>query len=598
VISYVEDNYMNNIDFMNEALKHMPSVGRDSFQSNRLKSSLQISHELSVSSDFLNPGVFIFRHIKFCLKRRIFSPSVINGQYDYLQASEIKLIYQQIRSNFITGEFSVNVADGDTEELCAYLITLFKKQKPDNFDSNMSLESNIEANLHKVMPKFKKNVINNSLDNFVSRVIKIMNDRQLEQKSEISLKIGFLKTLKTYDIFFSSVYKVKTLTSSNIILPENFLVVVNCNYIIFLEATKFEKIVQFKYPDIIYCFFYLEELHLAFCHELPDESFSEYRVCLQTEYSRPIMEDILSYAALYLAIYTKSDKTDCKMTGDPEVLNEYWSVNCNMKNYQFAYQRKIPFMNFASSLGFEFSKELQGRRVSSSLRQSMFKNSFINRPPMSVIAELNRSNSSQNYFSKSKHSTETLGSKKEAEDKVDKLDKNDKPRDGKILNTNASIPNISVIKSSQSLELIPEESPKEENKKSPINFKDDGKNKDLIPKPDQSPLNKNEIKISPDITKSDPSSLQHNDTNQQGKIHIPVKKPNETIFATDPNADVLKTQSYTNTNENINTIEALPSAKNKLNIRASKAISSFPIQALTNKTAMKNDLIDPTRKMK
>ena len=168
------------------------------------------------------------------------------------------------------------------------------------------------------------------------------------------MRRSYLINLKNYEVFFSNIYQVKYYSgsyegnegvysnSSNFILPDNFLIMINLNFIIFLDKNKLEPILRFNYYNILYCTFVTDSLYLAFITDESNTNKSkEIRLKLKTDDARLIMEDILSYAQLYLAINTVSSFTKCNPNSEHDLLLESRPVICDMINYQFIYHQVV-----------------------------------------------------------------------------------------------------------------------------------------------------------------------------------------------------------------------------------------------------------------
>jgi len=320
------------------------------------------------------PEPFVFFKVGFKFQRRLYSPFIVSGDYSQFNDQELLLLFEQIKYQFNKKELSIILPDNETVKICA---TLMEELKREDFDeAAYSMEEFINANLYKVMPEFKKNIINYKHDNFISQVEAMMKEKNNSIKSERELREEFLKCFKNYPLFFSNLFdiRLKSMYSSfktKMYMPQKFFMLISMDYIMFMDSNRFEIILKFNYDDIIYCTYISDLLYLGITIKNKKEVLNEIRFRLKSEDSRIIMEDILSYSQLYLARKTQSQHTNCKVQ---DFMDE--AIICDMRDYKLVYQRKLPFMRIITSISSELI-EIQ-KRVA---QEKFMRNSFILKNP-------------------------------------------------------------------------------------------------------------------------------------------------------------------------------------------------------------------------
>jgi hypothetical protein len=468
VISCLEENYLNNFEYLS------PKKLLHSYDSHQMSSMKKI-YGSEANSDIVIKKIqktqsFIFTHINFIIQRRIFTPIVISPEFsNHLHQNEILILFEQIKYQYLKQGFSVNISDSNTSLLTAILLEILKRNT-NYFDSSLPLEENIEKNLQHVMPKFKKNSIMKNIDGFILNVKKIMLEKNFAIKLEKDLKEEFLKCLRNYELFFSNINEVKNNEINfsqneslsrgfnfNLNLPDQFLIMINLNYVLFLDKNKFEPILKFNFYEIVSCTFIADTLYLAICinnsnknsttsldeknliksqTEKNQVNTKEIRMKLKTDDARVIMEDLLTFSQLTIAMKTNSQYTNCITIQNHNYTQDELNILCDMKDYKLIYQRKLPFLNMVPSIAVDLNLINQNRKTSALMRSSVLKNDIMN-VYGKTVPELTRNASSLTSLMKKDPSNGSLMSKvskksqeevveTKVEEKFDKSQINDK----------------------------------------------------------------------------------------------------------------------------------------------------------------------------
>ncbi len=126
IISFLEENYLNNIDYLldptngymktNGTIKELQEWESNSNNTNKPENENKNEGEIILknqntlkkeNTDILShhidrkPESFIFTHIKFIVQRRLYSPSIVYSQFSSLPENEILILFEQIKHHFI-----------------------------------------------------------------------------------------------------------------------------------------------------------------------------------------------------------------------------------------------------------------------------------------------------------------------------------------------------------------------------------------------------------------------------------------------------------------------------------------------------------------
>ena len=189
-----------------------------------------------------------------------------------------------------------------------------------------------------------------------------LKDQPLKQiYNEIGNKIHYLSDPK--DIFFdlvkerpilmSNIFEVN-IKQSNESFPEKFLMSINLEKVEFLYRTNYKKFFEFKYDEIVKCLILDNFVLLLVLNVFKDEIDQRSEIILRIESieNRFIMEDILSYSQLYLAVKTKSQYVH--LEEDLVTL---------LKGYKLMFDRPLPFLSPPASSAEEINqKEIEKMR--------------------------------------------------------------------------------------------------------------------------------------------------------------------------------------------------------------------------------------------
>ena len=171
-----------------------------------------------------------------------------------------------------------------------------------------------------------------------------LKDQPLKQiYSEIGDKIHYLSDPK--DVFFdlvkerpilmSNIFEVN-IKQSNESFPEKLLLSINLEKVEFLYRTNYKKFFEFKYDEIVKILILDNFILLLVVNVFKEEIDQRIEIILRIESieNRFIMEDILSYSQLYLAVKTKSQyvhlEDDCVTL---------------LKGYKLMFDRSLPFLS-------------------------------------------------------------------------------------------------------------------------------------------------------------------------------------------------------------------------------------------------------------
>lgn len=470
IISCLEENYLNNVDYLSQGHQSNVKNLRKKSEIQQISTIRQSLYNSESNSEILikkieRPQSFIFKHISFLTQRRIFSPIVISQEIsNYLHQNEVLILFEQIKCQYLKQGFSLNISDSKTILLSAILLEILKRNT-NYFDSSLPLEQNIELNLQYVMPKFKKNSIMNNIDSFILNIKKIILEKNYAIKLEKELKEEFIKCLRNYEIFFSNIYEIKKSEVNystyepvrgfnyDLNLPDQFLIMINLNYVLFLDKNKFEPLLKFYFHEIVNCTFIADTLYLTICinisnknsttsleskkklnsqNEKKQKCTKEIRMKLITDEARVIMEDLLTFSQLSISMKTNSEFTNCTTIQNHNYTQEDLNLNilCDLKDYKLIYQRKLPFLNMVPSIAVDLNLINQNRKTSALMRSSVLKNDIIN-VYGKTVPELTRNPSSQISLIKKELSSGSLISKQSQEGEVEsnnheKLDVSDK----------------------------------------------------------------------------------------------------------------------------------------------------------------------------
>ena len=364
-----------------------------------------------------------FKKMHFEIKRRIFTPNLLNGNLDSYNYYERELLYNQIKDIFYSSEIVDYTWSGIGEKIAivCYLENLAEKRRQKNIQRENELENRISSS--RVVTKFdldmreiealpffdnqslkeesfisehnltynnnnkdkmsfglnsigsdkysmtyksyafkeQKSNINRNMDiikeeedddnnnnlnnsnhdsiNNKNEVIKIINTDDLDKEvlipknidvkdqplkqiySELASKVHnlsdpkklFFNLVKERPILMANIFEVNN-KQSNESFPEKFLISINMDKVDFLYRTNYTKFFEFKYEEIIKCLILDNYILLLVINVFKDEIDQKTEIIIKIESTdnRFIMEDILSYAQLYLATKTKSQFVSIK----------------------------------------------------------------------------------------------------------------------------------------------------------------------------------------------------------------------------------------------------------------------------------------------
>ena len=143
----------------------------------------------------------------------------------------------------------------------------------------------------------------------------------------------FFDLVKERPILMSNIFEVN-IKQSNESFPEKFLLSINLEKVEFLYRTNYKKFFEFKYDEIVKCLILDDFVLLLVLNVFKDEIDQRSEIILRIESNdnRFIMEDILSYSQLYLAIKTKSQYVHLE--------DDLVSF---LKGYKLMFDRPLPF---------------------------------------------------------------------------------------------------------------------------------------------------------------------------------------------------------------------------------------------------------------
>ena len=210
--------------------------------------------------------------------------------------------------------------------------------KEEDDDENNFINNNISEN--------NKNDNNSFIDNIDKEIyfpknldLKNVQVRQIyneiESKAQIlsDPKDIFFDLVKERPILMANIFEVN-IKQSNESFPERFLLSINLDKVEFLYRTNYKKFFEFKYEEIVKCLILDNYVLLLVLNVFKDEidQRSEIMIKIESMDNRFIMEDILSYSQLFLAINTKS---------------QYVQMDENtvsfLKGYKLMFDRPLPF---------------------------------------------------------------------------------------------------------------------------------------------------------------------------------------------------------------------------------------------------------------
>ena len=382
-----------------------------------------------------------FRKMHFEIKRRIFTPNLLEGNIQCYNYYEKELLFNQIKNIFYSSEIVDYTWSGIGEKIATAcyleglaekkrqailkrendlesrissnrvvtkfnmnmkeieLMTLLDKPKEDSFVTDRTLTYNNKDRLSfgiqnssgssKNNKTFKtynynipnkenfttynsnmetikeeddeNNIVNNNVedddennkndeDSFIDDIDKeIFFPKNLDLKNvpirqiynEIENRVQILSDPK--DVFFDLVKQRPILMAnifevnvkqSNESFPEKFLLSINLDKVEFLYRTNFQKFFEFKYEEIVKCLILDNYVLLLVLNVFKDEidQRSEIIIKLESIDNRFIMEDILSYSQLFLAINTNSQYVEM----DEKTVSL-------IKGYRLMFNRHLPF---------------------------------------------------------------------------------------------------------------------------------------------------------------------------------------------------------------------------------------------------------------
>ena len=367
-----------------------------------------------------------FRRMHFEVKRRIFTPNLLNGNIKYYNYYEKELLFSQIKNIFYSSEIVDYTWSGIGEKIAiaCYFESLAEKKRQAILKRENELESRISSS--RVVTKLNMNMkeIENMPLNTISREDTFTGERALTYNNKDRLSLGVTNsngsvknkmTFKTYankisnanngdmdpikeeeddenspnknenkfsiedidkeifypknidlkdqpirqiyneieervnilsdpkDIFFdlvkerpilmANIFEVN-IKQSNESFPEKFLLSINLDKVEFLYRTNYKKFFEFKYEEIVKCLILDNYVLLLVLNVYKDEidQRSEIIIKIESMDNRFIMEDILSYSQLFLAIKTKS-----KCVHKEEDLISF------LEGYRLMFDRPLPF---------------------------------------------------------------------------------------------------------------------------------------------------------------------------------------------------------------------------------------------------------------
>ena len=163
----------------------------------------------------------------------------------------------------------------------------------------------------------KKVVNNEDLDKEISfpKNLNVKDQPLRHIYNEIASKIKtlsdpkkiFFELVKERPILMANIFEVNN-KQSNENFPEKFLICLNMDKVYFLHRSNYTKFFEFKYEEIIKCLILDNYILLLIINVFKDEIEQRAEITLKLESTdnRFIMEDILSYSQLFLALKTKS----------------------------------------------------------------------------------------------------------------------------------------------------------------------------------------------------------------------------------------------------------------------------------------------------
>ena len=196
-----------------------------------------------------------------------------------------------------------------------------------NYNSNMDVinEEDYDENINNINNNLGDNSTNKNDNKFFNDDIEkeIYFPKNLDLK-DISIRQIYNEILKNVqilsdpkEIFFilvkerpilmANIFEVN-IKQSNESFPEKFLLSINLEKVEFLYRTNYKKFFEFKYDEIVKCLILDNFVLLLVLNVFKDEidQRSEIIIKIESMDNRFIMEDILSYSQLFLALKTKS----------------------------------------------------------------------------------------------------------------------------------------------------------------------------------------------------------------------------------------------------------------------------------------------------
>ena len=423
-----------------------------------------------------------FKKMHFEVRRRIFSPMIIDGNIDYINYYERELLYNQIKNVFYTSQI-VDYTWGELGEeiaITCYFEELAEKKRQAIIDKKNEMESQIQTNrkvtkLNENMDEIEAELLfsnkgkdnkffkerdtissnlnsyinnnerkksfnqveneqnsninnnnnpinlnnnnNNSLN--VKRGITLNNnisnnynnfsivnnfnqkmdaikeemeeDEGLELNDELNVSVSYPANLKIkrtskdiyekikqnmkylYDpkIEFFKLVKQRPLLMSNIFevnlkqcvksFPDIFLLCISYENVTFLYRSNCKKFFEFFYDEIVSINILDDFILLLVLNTYEDDidQRTEFMLRIETIDNRYIMENILSYAQLYLARKTKSEFIEKgeNTLDNGEKITTYIELK---KNYKFMFNRCLPFRTEPNYLN---SKEITEKEI-------------------------------------------------------------------------------------------------------------------------------------------------------------------------------------------------------------------------------------------
>ena len=316
-----------------------------------------------------------FRNVHFEMRRRIFSPILLNGDISKFSYKEQEILFHQIKSVFYNSAIVDYTWYGIGEEIAiaCYFETIAQSKRDDflerskldarvvsmkdieSFDFPFSEKDKSNKNMSSYSLNKEDNKDNSSVTKYVSNDIVIDYPKSLgktDNKTLSSLynnvkrkisklkhpKAIFFELIKNYPLLFANIFEV-SVRQCNDSFPEKFLISVSLEKVQFLYRKNYRKFLEFKYDEIIKCLI-TDQTSLLLSVNIPkddldldDERF-ELIARLESFDSRYIMEDILSYAQIYLATHTTSE------------LVTFSNGILNLKDYHLIFHRNLPFRDY------------------------------------------------------------------------------------------------------------------------------------------------------------------------------------------------------------------------------------------------------------